>query len=291
MEYPLKIQGRTLCETEVKWIRQQLEAHPEWHRSRLSREICVTWRWEDEQGRLKDMACRTMLLKLEEAGAIRLPAPQKRNGNGVRYKRFEPVLHGTEAVACELSGLRPLQVEVVKAKGPNEALWITLVRQYHYLGYGGTVGENLRYLVSDREGRPVACLLFGAAAWKAQGRDGYIGWPASVRERNLQKITNNTRFLILPWVRVAHLASHVLGLVARRIGRDWEERYGHGICLLETFVERERYRGSCYRAANWEWVGSTQGRSRQDREHRMEVGVKEHYVYPLRADFRRQLNG
>lgn len=290
MEYPLKLQGRTLCEMDVKWIRQQLEEHPEWHRSRLSREICVAWRWADEQGRLKDMACRTMLLKLEEAGAIRLPAPQNRNGNGVRYKRFEPVLHGTEAVACELSGLRPLQVEVVKTKGPNEALWITLVRQYHYLGYGGTVGENLRYLVSDREGRPLACLLFGAAAWKAQGRDRYIGWSVSVRERNLQKITNNTRFLILPWVRVAHLASHVLGLVARRIGRDWEERYGHGIYLLETFVERERYRGSCYRAANWEWVGSTQGRSRQDREHRMEVGVKEHYVYPLRADFRRWLN-
>ena len=291
MNYPLRLQGRELSEQDVKWIGEELARHPEWNRSRLSREICRAWGWMDKRGRVKDMACRTMLLKLEKAGAIRLPAAQNGNGNGERYRRFEPVLHATEEVGGALKDLRPLQVEVVSTKGPNEALWITYVRQYHYLGYGGPVGENLRYLVSDRAGRPVACLLFGAAAWKAQGRDRYIGWTASVRERNLQKITNNTRFLILPWVRVAHLASHVLGLVARRIGTDWRARYGHGIDLLETFVERERYRGSCYRAANWVWVGSTRGRSRQDREHRMEVGVKEHYVYPLRADFRRRLNG
>jgi len=164
-----------------------------------------------------------------------------------------------------------------------------LLAGHHYLGHRNTVGENLRYLVRDRMGRPVACALFGSAAWKCADRDAYVGWDRLTRERNLQRLTNNTRFLILPWVVVPHLASHVLGLIARRIRADWQAKYGHPVYALETFVDRERFPGTCYRAANWRRLGATQGRTRNDRNDRIRAAVKEVYLYPLVADFRQRL--
>jgi hypothetical protein len=185
--------------------------------------------------------------------------------------------------------LRPLVVSVVAA-GSADLRWFNgLLAAYHYLGHRNTVGENLRYLVRDRHGRPVACALFGSAAWQCAARDAYIGWDRVTRERNLQMLTNNTRFLVLPWVRVPHLASHVLGQIARRIRADWQSKYGHPLQALETFVERGRFRGSCYRAANWIGVGQTRGRTRQDRQHLLQAPVKEVLVYPLQADFREVL--
>jgi hypothetical protein len=146
-----------------------------------------------------------------------------------------------------------------------------------------------QYLVSDRHGRPLACLLFGAAAWKAGDRDAFIGWAAPSRQQHLGRLTNNTRFLILPWVRVPHLASHVLSQVARRIADDWQAKYAHRVELLETFVERDRFRGTCYRAAGWQHVGATTGRSRNDVDNTLRVPVKDIYLLALSADFRRRL--
>ena len=165
-----------------------------------------------------------------------------------------------------------------------------LLAHEHYLGHRNTVGENLRYLVRDRHGRPVACALFGSAAWKCADRDAFLGWDRATRERNLQRLTNNTRFLIPGWVQVPHLASHVLGLIARRIRADWQAKYGHPVHALETFVDRSRFKGTCYRAANWVRVGQSTGRTRNDRAHRGPLStVKDIYVYPLVRDFRRAL--
>ncbi|MGI9334506.1 MAG: Druantia anti-phage system protein DruA [Gammaproteobacteria bacterium] len=156
-------------------------------------------------------------------------------------------------------------------------------------GYTSAVGENMKYLVVDRIGRPLACLLFGSAAWSCSSRDDYIGWDRDARRRHIQYTTNNTRFLIVPWVSVAHLASHVLALICRRIAHDWYTRYGHTLYLLETFVDQTRFTGTCYRAANWQRIGDTRGRSRNDRNHRLTVAIKSVFVYPLSADFQQRL--
>jgi hypothetical protein len=236
------------------------------------------------------MAARTLLLKLEGAGHIRLPPRQRPSSNAFRNRRPPTVVPpAAEPIGGPLRDLRPLTVSVVSPGSEDLRLFNGLLAAHHYLGHRNTVGENLRYLVRDRRGRPVACALFGSAAWKCADRDAYIGWDRAARERNLQRLTNNTRFLVLPWVRVAHLASHVLGQIARRIRADWQIKYGHPVELLETFVERGRFRGSCYRAANWIWVGQTRGRTRQDRHHLLQAPVKEVLLYPLQADFREVL--
>jgi hypothetical protein len=188
-----------------------------------------------------------------------------------------------------LAQLQPLQWQVFNARQPQAARFNAYLARYHYLPYRSTVGENLGYLVQDRQGRDLACVLFGAAAWKIQPRDAFIGWTASQRQTHLGQIVNNNRFLILPWVRVRELASHILGRVARRVAHDWQAHYGHPVVLLETFVERDRFRGSCYRAANWCCVGQSQGRTRQDGQHQLQAPVKDIWVYPPHAGFRQAL--
>jgi hypothetical protein len=283
------LQGRELREHEIALIRDLLDDHPEWGRSRLSVELCERWNWRNATGRLKDMAARTLLLKLERSGHIRLPARRGPSPNARRNRHLEPVTGPSEPIRAALRDLRPLRVGVV-APGSQEArLFNGLLAHEHYLGHRNTVGENLRYLVRDRHGRTVACALFGSAAWKCVDRDAFIGWNQPTREANLQRLTNNTRFLIPGWIQVPHLATHVLGLIARRISGDWEAKYGHPVYALETFVDRSRFRGTCYRAANWLLLGSTQGRTRNDRTHRIRTAVKDVYLYPLVADFRREL--
>jgi hypothetical protein len=182
-----------------------------------------------------------------------------------------------------------LTVSEVSRQPPERAWVAAALSQFHYLGFGGTVGENLQYVVRDRQGRPLACLVFGAAAWKCQDRDRFLGWSAEQRQRNLGLIANNTRFLILPWVKVPHLASWILSQVSRRLAQDWQAKYGHPILVLETFVERERFGGTAYRAANWWAVGATTGRTRQDRHTCIQAPVKDLYLYALRRDFREGL--
>ena len=279
------LQGRLLHSGDVEWIRALIAAHPAWPRTRLSQEICRCWQWRDELGRAKDMACRTLLLKLERRGLLQLPPRRKPGGNDRRGRAFQPILHDTRPVQGVLCELRPITLRFAE-KGGERALWQTLLQAYHYLGFTTRVGKSLNYLAFDRMERPVAALLFGAAAWKVAARDRFIGWSAEQRQRNLQRVANNMRFLIPPWIRVPHLASHLLALVSRQISRDFEQKYGHGLALLETFVEQPRFAGTCYLAANWLAVGETTGRTRNDVHHAIVRPVKRVMLYPLRPDFR-----
>ncbi len=270
-------------------VRHLLTTEPGWNRTRLSRELCQFWNWRNEVGQLKDMACRTLLLKLERLGQIHLPARQGPSVNAFRNAKPVEVIHDQQPITGDLKALRPLLIDVLNERHPDQALFRFLLQQYHYLGLRNGVGENLKYLVRDRHGRPVACMLFGSAAWKAQVRDQFIGWDAACRQQRLTRLTNNTRFLVLPWVRIPHLASHLLRQVSRRLSADWMTKYGHPIELLETFVDRDRFQGTCYRAAGWQHVGATTGRSRNDVDNTLRVPVKDIYLLPLTTDFRRRL--
>lgn len=283
------MQGRAVSGTDIGLIRGLLAEHPAWGRTRLSEELCRRWDWRNAQGQPKDMAARTLLLKLERAGHIRLPPRQRPSSNTFR-NRSVPVVEPTSAPICgALRNLQPLSVSVVAPGSEDLRLFNGLLTRYHYLGHRNTVGENLRYLVRDRHGRPVACALFGSAAWKCADRDAFLGWDRATRERHLQGLTNHTRFLIPAWVEVPHLASHVLGLIARRIRTDWQAKYGHPVQALETFVDRERFTGACYRAANWLRLGATRGRTRNDPKHCIRAPVKDVYLYPLVENFRKEL--
>jgi hypothetical protein len=282
------IQGRR-CAPNLSVIERLLAEHPDWGRSRLSVALCEQWNWRAANGQLKDMACRSLLLRLERAGAIRLPPRQRKSPNGYRNRNPLWVPHGSEPIVGALKELRPLQITCVENASDQDRLFRCLLSTYHYLGLRNTVGENMKYLVHSRDGQPLACLLFGAAAWRCRARDAWIGWSASARERHLATVANNTRFLVLPWVRVSHLASHLLSGVARRIQADWLAKYGHSLHCLETFVDTSRYRGVCYQAANWQRVGQSSGRSRNDRAHRLQVPRKAVYLYPLSARFRAHL--
>lgn len=289
MKQVMVMQGREVSGADIDLIRGLLAEHPGWGRTRLSEELCRRWDWRNTQGRIKDMAARSLLLKLERSGHIQLPPRRRPSSNGLRNRSVPLVAHTTEPIRCALRDLRPLAVKVVEPRSADLRLFNCLLSRYHYLGHRNTVGENLRYLVRDRTGSPVACALFGSAAWKCAPRDAWIGWGSGERERNLQGLTNNTRFLIPAWIEVPHLASHLLGLIARRVRADWQAKYGHPVHALETFVDRSRFRGTCYRAANWVRLGATQGRSRNDRKHRIRASVKDVYLYPLIPGFRQEL--
>jgi len=290
MKEVMVLQGREVTDADIELIRTLMAMHPARGRTPLSEELCRHWNWRNAQGRLKDMAARTLLLKLERAGHIRLPPRQRPSSNGLRNRSVPLVPFASEPIRGALRDLRPLSVSVVVPGSDDARLFNGLLAHEHYLGHRNTVGENLRYLVRDRRGRPVACALFGSAAWKCADRDAFLRWDRATRERNLQRLTNNTRFLIPAWVKVPHLASHVLGLIARRIRSDWQVKYGHHVHALETFVDRSRFQGTCYRAANWVKVGQSTGRTRNDPAHQGALTtVKDIYVYPLVRDFRRAL--
>lgn len=289
MDNILVMQGRPIGPAELEQVRRLLAAHPDWSRYRLSRELCQVWNWRNHVGQIKDMAARSLLLKLEEQGWVALPARRCLSPNRMRHKQIRPLAHPTDPITGSLSELQPLQIQELSQQPEAQPVFDSLLHQYHYLGYISVVGQNVKYLVRDRQRRDLACLLFGAAAWKTRGRDAFIGWTAAQRQAQLHQVANNSRFIILPWVDVPGLASHILGRVARRIAADWQGRYGHRVALLETFVERGRFRGGCYRAANWIGAGQTQGRTRQDRRHVLQAPVKDVWVYPLQADFRKVL--
>ena len=280
MQTARRIQGRLVQAEEIVWLREWMGLHPQWSRKRLAREICMQWQWFDGRGRLKDFAARSLLLKLEAQELIALPPLQESKRRARRGVAALAHWQEPPALGAVLEQLQPLRIDRVKAGTADQRAWAFYLERYHYLGLR-VVGENVGYLVRDNRQRELACLLFGAAAWCCASRDRALGWGPKERPGRLSELANNTRFLILPWVRVPHLASHVLGRVARRIDKDWREKYGHGLRWLETFVERERFAGTCYRAANWQCVGQTQGRSRQDREHCTRVPVKDVYLYVL----------
>jgi hypothetical protein len=219
-----------------------------------------------------------------------LPPRQPRGGRQSAPAELALPLGGpTEPITETLALLRPLQVRPLAARQPETARFRDYLARYHYLGYRGPVGHHLAYLVQDRRGRDLACVLFGAAAWRCAPRDRFVGWSDGQRRQRLPWVANNSRFLVLPWVQVPHLASHVLGAVLRRLRADWWAKYAQPLLLVETFVECDRFAATCYRAANWMAVGRTQGRSRQDRAHALRVPIKAVYLYPLAPDFRRLL--
>jgi len=290
-----RVQGREISGAELGEIQRLIAQNPQWSRRRLSEVLAQSWEWYSASGQLKDMAARTLLLKLHERGHIVLPprrrAPAKR-GADPGPDLFECL--PSEPVVASLSALRPLKIQVVGPRQPDYHVFGRYLSQHHYLGHRGPVGENIGYLVRSCAGAELACLLFGAAAWQCAARDQWIGWSREQRAQGLAFIANNSRFLILPWVRVPHLASHILGQVARRIAADWEQRYHHPVYLLETFVQQDRFRGTCYQAANWTRVGQTTGRTRQSQRHRdneVHAPVKDIYLYPLGSDGLRRLRG
>ena len=290
------MQGRLLTEADIQYVRDLRREYPQWTRRQLSDQLVERWHWYNQAGRAKDMAARSLLLKLEARGLIDLPAP--RNGNGNRQRRAQALslIQGellpsdAQPITCALGALQPLELELVAGLDQRRRI-ARLLRAHHYQGFSAAVGENVQYLVRDAQERELAVMVFGAAAWKVADRDRFIGWSVTQRRQGLQRITNQQRFLILPWVRVPHLASHVLALALQRLSDDWLKRYGHPVWLVETFVEEDRFKGTAYRAAGWLRVGQTTGRTRQDRDRTLEVPRKSVWVKPLDRRFRDKLRG
>ena len=289
MNHAVTLQGRQLTHADIDFVRQLIAEHPAWSRRQLSIALSTAWQWYNAKGDLKDMACRSLLLKLHQRDYIQLPARRQIPTNRMAKRRIADVAHDTTPIHQSLQALRSLSVLDVHRHKDDEPLFSCLLSRYHYLGYTSPVGENMKYLVVDCLGRPLACLLFGSSAWSCASRDATIGWDSACRQRNIQFTTNNSRFLIFPWVRVPQLASHILALISRRISQDWLSRYGHPVYLLETFVDQARFAGTCYRAANWQHVGHTRGRSRNDRHTRMQVPIKSVFLYPLVANYQAKL--
>ena len=280
MEASRKIQGRTVTAKDIKTIQSIIKSNPTWHRTRISQELCQLWNWRNDTGKLKDIAARAMLRKLDKENLIDLPAPVRSANNTYRYqsKQEEPKY---QPIKERLSVIQPIRITQVKTQ-EQARFFRALLSHFHYLGYSGPVGENLQYLVYDCDDRILGCLLFGAPAWSVACRDSYIGWDESNRRKGLSRIANNMRFLILPEVKVPHLASHLLGKISRRVSVDWKDKYGHPIALLETYVENNRFRGTCYKAANWVKAGETTGRTRNHRTGKPKVPIKSVWLYPLR---------
>lgn len=290
MAAPRRIQGRDIGDEELAFIRQLIAEHPDWCRNQITLALAEAWNWRTATGRLKNFAGSSLLIKLEKRGLIQLPARRRAPPKHL-VRLLEPDLPWPEPepITQPLRELLPLAIEPLSTKEPRYAVLAQYLVRYHYLGLRRSVGENIAYLARDRFGRDVGCALFGAAAWRVKGRDEFIGWDERTRAERLSWITNNVRFLILPWVRVDHLASHLLAALTRRLAADWLAKYGHPVHLVETFVDRSRFKGTCYRAANWICVGQTQGRSRQDRRRTLSVPIKDVHVYPLLKKFRELL--
>ena len=251
--------------------------------------LCEAWDWRNEQGRYKDMAARSLMRKLHQQGEITLPLPRRPPTNGQRGRRAPEVPAAGLPLECGLGELGPTHLELILPQNPHRDLFFGYLAHYHYLGWRGPTGQNVAYLGWSASGQALGCLVFDAAAWKIAVRDQFIGWDGGTRQKHLAKVVNNSRFLILPWVKVRHLASHLLALATGRLRQDWQEKYGHAIELVETFVEQERFAGTCYRAANWIYLGATRGRSRNDRDQRLSVPIKDVYVYGLNRSFRQRL--
>jgi len=284
-----RYRGQEIGGEQLAFLREFIRAHHTSSRWKLSRQLCEALGWKQANGALRDVVCRGLLLMLERAGQIALPPVRRQIRGQCRTGRPRPeaVLIDTAPLAMPLGALGPLEIEPVR-RTADEPLFNSLLESHHYLGYEQPVGEHLKYLVWA-QGRPLACLAWSSAPRHLGSRDRYIGWNAEARRRNIRFLAYNTRFLILPWVAVPHLASHILGRMARQLSPDWERAYGHPIYFLETFVDPERFRGTCYRAANWVLLGRTTGRGKDDQTGRPNRSIKEILGYPLTPRFRQLL--
>ena len=278
--------GRVFGPPEIERVREIIRAHPQASRQQLSYRVCEVFDWRKLDGSLKDMSCRVALLRMHREGLIELPAPRHKVNPCRSFSRRTPQAEPEPLLKAVVHELAGLHLELVERAG--SALWNEYIDRYHYLGYQPLPGAQLRYFAYAGE-RLVGLMGFGAAPWKSGPRDEWIGWSRTQRHRNLGGVINNARFLILPWVRVSSLASKLLAMATRALPAHWEGRYGYRPVLLETFVEAERFAGTCYRAANWTCVGQTQGRGKLG-DHRLgQVPIKTVWVYPLAKDFRVRL--
>ena len=286
--------GRRFSAQEIDWIRQLIGSTPPLNRAGLSRKVCDELGWLRRDGRPKEMSCRVAMLRMERDGLIRLPPPQNVNGNGRIRPRHTPAADPQQPITLAAGDLGQLVLRPVQTL-KQSSLWNELIDRYHYLGYKPLPGAQIRYLVySDPASRGgphlLAALGMGAAAWSVAPRDQWIGWTPHQRQQNLHLVLNNARFLILPWVQVRNLASRILAALARQLPHDWQTQYGYRPLLLETFVERDRFRGTCYRAAGWIPVGQTKGRGKLDKTHRQVAPIKNIFLYPLDKRFRKKLH-
>jgi hypothetical protein len=288
MQATLSYRHRVITPEDLVFIRRLIAEHPGSSRRALSAKLCEAWNWVQANGALRDMVCRSMMLMLHRQGLIELPPVRWINPNPlVDRKKPEAVSVDQAPLNMSLTELGPLEVRQVR-RTPDEALFNSLLQQHHYLGYSQPVGEHLKYVVYAG-GRPVACLAWSSAPRHLGSRDSFIGWGAEARLANVRLLAYNTRFLILPWVTVPHLASHILGRIARLLSPDWQHLYGHPIYFLETFVDPQRFRGTCYRAANWIPLGVTTGRGKDAPTREANRSIKEVLGYPLVRDFRQRL--
>ena len=290
MPEELRYRGQTISREQIAFLKDFIASHPDSSRWKLSRQLCAELGWKQANGALRDVVCRGLLLLLERAGELELP-PVRRKIRGQRpseRKKPEAFLVDRTPVETTLAELGPIEIWQVRRSG-EEPFFNSLLEHYHYLGYEQPVGEHLKYLVFGG-GRPLGCLAWSSAPRHLGPRDRFIGWDREACKRNIHLLAYNTRFLILPWVRVPHLGSHILGRMRRQASADWQQLYGHPVYLLETFVDPARFRGTCYRAANWIVVGETTGRGKDDQTNRANRPIKQILLLPLVKDFRRRLS-
>jgi len=288
METIITYRRRSVTPEDVDVVRRIIETHPGKSRRFISQEVCREWDWRQPNGFLKDMVCRSLLLLLESKGLIKLP-PRKFTPANPLAKRKKPSRVDVDKtpIHCSVADLFPIELKQVR-RTPFEKTFNGLVSEYHYLGYTQPIGEHLKYMAFSG-GRPIACLAWGSAPWYIGARDRFIGWNKTIREKNLHLITNNLRFLILPWVQISCLASYLLALNRHRLSKDWQDLYKHPVYLLETFVDTQRFQGTCYKADNWTCVGQTTGQGKLSKPGQPLLSKKAVYVYPLTKSFRREL--
>jgi hypothetical protein len=285
-----RYRGQEIGSEQIAFLREFIREHSTSSRWKLSRQLCEALGWKQANGALRDMVCRGLLLMLERAGQIELPPVRRHIRGQCRTERPRPdaLLIDTSPLEIPLKELGPVEIQPVR-RTADEPLFNSLMEHYHYLAYEQPVGEHLKYL-AWAQGRPIACLAWSSAPRHLGSRDRYIGWSAEARRRNIRFIAYNTRFLILPWIRVPHLASHILAKVTRALSADWEQMYGHPVYFAETFIDPGRFRGACYRAANWQPLGLTTGRGKNDHTNKPNRPIKEVLGLPLARRFREYLS-
>ena len=289
MDGVLRYRGKNITTVEVEFIKELIAAHPTLSRRGLSTELCRAWQWVQANGQLRTMVCRGLMLALHRGGWIELPPVRQNSLNPlVQRRKPDPVLNLTwEPLQTTVRELGPIEIRQVR-RTPEEKLFGNLMEACHYLAYTQPVGEHIKHLVYAR-GNPIACLAWSSSPRHLGPRDRFIGWSKEQRSAGIRFLAYNSRFLLLPWARVPYLASHILAQAARLVSSDWQKLYHHPIYLLETFIDPERFRGTCYRAAHWIYVGQTTGRGKADQTHRANRSLKDLWVYPLAKDFRQKL--